>query len=1232
MKFLAIFRYEISYQLRHFSTWLLFSAFFLFGFGVLRLVTLSDGTHLNAPATIAFFTVFGSAIWVVIGGVIAGDAATRDVQTRMHPLTYTVPVRKGSYLGARFLSALALNAWMLLLLYAGFLFAYYGPGAKTEFLGPFRLAAFLTNYGFLVIPTVIATTAIQFAFATLSGRAIASYIASVLIIIFSQFGGTTVRFMLEWKVIGSLMDLLGTSIVAEMEGWTPIEQNTRLILLEGTWLWNRITWLGIAAAAFAFTYFRFNLAHVTNGRRWHLFRRRAASIQSVGQALPNTLSARGIDTSLITLPFIRRDFAFATYARQALAIAGKSYWSIATSRGGLTLVAVLAAGTGLFATEYMEFYGVPLLARTQEVLRVLTPPLSSFRTQWIIIPLLTLFYAGELVWRERDTGLHELTDTSPVPEAVMFLSKFLGLALIITTWVALLMGAGIINQLVMEYHHFEFGVYIKALFRFQLTNYLLFALLVFVIHVLVNQKYIGHIVAVCAYGFIMFAQMLGVEHKLLIYASDLGWSYSDMSGFGSSVTPWLWFKFYWASWAFLLAVVATLFWVRSKEGGFTLRLRQAQHRFARHKVALFTALALVAVSGGFIFYNTNVLNAYITATDRMEMRAEYERRYGQYERATQPVLARTSLHVEIYPDEGAADIQGTYHLVNRSKVAIDSIHLSTIPQVGVKAVSFDRAANPVVLDEVLDYRIYALKNRLEPGDSIQMNFEVNIKPNGFSNWGVDASVVVNGSHIDGGDWMPVIGYEENRRLRMAVDRANHRLPPRPERPSLYDVAARYDARHAEPMDFEAVIGTSRDQVAVAPGALQRSWTKGDRQYFQYATNAPISNEYAFFSARYAVREAQWMPQVSGSEQISEKSIQGSENPVKPVTIQIFYHPAHNNNVERMVKSAQASLEYYTQEFGPYPYSHFRVLERPGAGRGMHAESMTIDYQEGYALMNPKPDGLDLPYHIMAHEVAHQWWGFRLAPAAVEGSGLLVESFATYSAMQVVEETLGYEHLLLYLAQMRQEYEVPLSSAMPPLLRANNRFMNYRKGPFALFALRHYIGKDRVNDALRQMLDGYTLSPPLPTTLDFYRELQAVTPDSLHYLVHDLFAANTFWELETEQATAEQMEDGTWKVTLEVQARKLTVDSIGIETNIPMYDWVEVGIFAPWQKGEQSGKPLYLQKHRIRGDKQTITVTVPGKPARAGIDPYYLLIDLNLYNNTKKVNMEGVEEEPFRLID
>ena len=345
-----------------------------------------------------------------------------------------------------------------------------------------------------------------------------------------------------------------------------------------------------------------------------------------------------------------------------------------------------------------------------------------------------------------------------------------------------------------------------------------------------------------------------------------------------------------------------------------------------------------------------------------------------------------------------------------------------------------------------------------------------------------------------------------------------------------------------------------------------------------------------------------------------------------VVIQIFHHPGHAANLDRIVRSVQASLSYYAEHFGPYPYDLLRLVEHPGHGLGMHAEATTIDHEEGFSLLNPSdgPWGLDLPFYVVAHEVAHQWWGAaQLVPASVEGAGLLVESLAVYSGMRVLEETYGYEHLRRYLSQLRASYEVPRTRAAAPLLRAVDPFLTYRKGPLALYALSRYIGEDPVNEALRRLLEEHgSGTPPLPTSLDLYRELQAVTPDSLRYLLYDLFEANTFWELETERATAEQTEAGPWQVTLDVRTRKVVVDSAGVETPVPIDDWVELGVFAPAEEGEELGEPLYRQMHRIRSAEQTITVTVPRRPARAGIDPYNLLIDLEIDDNIEEVEIKS----------
>jgi len=301
------------------------------------------------------------------------------------------------------------------------------------------------------------------------------------------------------------------------------------------------------------------------------------------------------------------------------------------------------------------------------------------------------------------------------------------------------------------------------------------------------------------------------------------------------------------------------------------------------------------------------------------------------------------------------------------------------------------------------------------------------------------------------------------------------------------------------------------------------------------------------------------------------------------------------------------------------------VTQPSYGFGHHAAPIDITAAEGFFLLNPKADerGFDLVTAVVAHEVAHQWWGNQLKQAYVEGAGLITESLAWYSAMGVLEDNYGAEHLQALLDFLREENETPRTRAALPLLQANDWYQNYRKGSLALYALSQYMGRNRLNEALRNLLTHHRSGTlPRPTSLDLYQELQTVTPDSLQPLLHDLFRANTFWELATETATANQLKGGTWQVALTLQASKLVVDSAGTEMKRPMKDWVEIGVFAPAEEGKELGKPLYLQKHLIKSGKQTIVLTLHDKPATVAIDPRHLLIDWKLIDNNKVVKSEN----------
>jgi aminopeptidase N len=189
--------------------------------------------------------------------------------------------------------------------------------------------------------------------------------------------------------------------------------------------------------------------------------------------------------------------------------------------------------------------------------------------------------------------------------------------------------------------------------------------------------------------------------------------------------------------------------------------------------------------------------------------------------------------------------------------------------------------------------------------------------------------------------------------------------------------------------------------------------------------------------------------------------------------------------------------------------------------------------------------------------------------------------------------------------MREPFPYPPIKRGEPLLRAVDPYLAYRKGPFALYALGEYIGHDKVNLAFRRLKEqGNKSGAPLTTTRDLYRELKTATPDSMQYLLHDLFEVNTYWKFNFEHAKAKQTKNGMWQTEIELHAEKNVYDEKGTQRKAPMNDWVEFGLFT----GNSGSKDrIYLQKHRLHAGKQMQIIVSKVKPSQVSIDPRLLLI-------------------------
>ena len=1167
----ATIRFEFRYQSHRASTWIYCVVLLLLTTYIASEISTdyvsTSGIYSNDTGFIAAMTLLGSLMGLLIVAALAGDAATRDGQTRMDSLLYTTPISKGVYLAGRFVAAFALYALCLTAVPIALLIV---PLLNQELAGPFRPVAYLDASVSLLLVNAFISTAVLFAMAALSRRAIASYVGAFLLFAASMFNAVLVE---QWQP-ARLLDPMGMAVLAELGGvWTPTEKSTQLVGLDSSMLANRLTWLMFAVAALAVTHLRFRLAHHVR-RPWFRVARRTAAEPAVAVAP-------------VQPRHVPRQFGAYTHVRQTLVLTRASFVASVRSWGIVILAAIPALVVANRIT--LNQMGVPLIPTTERM----TAPADYAMFVW----LLTAFCAGELMWREREARMHEIADAAPVPEWVLFLGRLIGVILVIVTAHVLVVAAGIFSQELLGYHDFQIGLYGRTVLGLRLIDHLPVAVLALAVHTFVNNKYVAHVFVAIAVVMGSFQGMLGIEHNLLVYGASPGWTYSDMRGFDPFLGPWLWFTVYWAGWAALLAVAATVFSVRGVDSGLRRRLEIARRSRTPRRVAWAASAALLTV-GGFIFYNTNVLNAFATRADTARHRADYERQYGRYRDSSQPDVTAVTLNVEIFPERRVVEIRGTFHLVNDSEQPIDAVHIGTPYGVDIQAIEFDRSATVALSDEELHHRVYALERPLQPGEGAQLRFAVRRQPRGFTNSGIDPAVVSNGSYFRIEEWLPAIGYRRERELRSAGERRAHKLADRPSaiRP---DKDPPKDSSRAARAMFEAVVGTNDGQLVIAPGSLRRTWTRNGRQYFHYATEAPIPQDYAFFSARYAVREAQW----------------------NDVSIQIVHHPEHTWNVDRMLRGVVESLEYYTRLFGPYPHRVLRVVEHPGDDMVAHASPTNISFQEPASLLNPAADtrNIDLAFAVMAHEVAHSWWGHTVTPARIEGAALLTESLAWYSALAFLDETRGRDHVSRFLGMMREAYLLPQPRGNVPLLRAEDWFLAYRKGPFAMWALRQYVGADAIDGVLRRLISRYgSGAPPLPTSLDLYRELQAVTPPSLRYLLVDLFEVNTFWELEALRVAAEPVGAGGWQVTLDVFARKVAVDEAGVETDVPMDDLIEFGVFPA---GGEITQPQHVQARRVRSGRQRVSLIVPMRPDRAAIDPRNLLIDLDTNNNIEEIARE-----------
>ena len=1155
-----------------------------------------DKVLINGPYALAFGIAFLGFIGVTVIGSISGRAVQQDFEYGTYHFFFTAPISKAAYFFGRLI-----GAWLtLILVFAsialGIVIGSNWPGVDSaRIVAHPSFQSFVRPYLFVLIPNVLWLSGCFFVLAALTRQMAPVYVAGVILLV-GYMTAINILSDMDNKALAAMIDPSGaTAFDVLARYWSVAQKNAQEIPFEGELLWNRLLWCGIGAAVTLAGYAAFRMQAVTATR--------ARKGKAVDEPAPAPMSARA------ALPTPVVDRSAGAYARMLPGLSRLYLTEILRSPRFLTIVlggVLLVIGN---AFTLGSLYGTNTYPLTYKVLDLVAGLFSLF------VLIVTAIYAGELVWRERDTRIEDIADSMPAPTWLGFLAKLLALAGLQVALMLVVLVCSLGVQLAKGYTNFELGHYFFDLFVVQLPGFLLIAVLALTVHTLVNNKYLGHFVVLLVFLVTTRMADFGLENRLYRYAGRPDIVYSDLNGYGHFLPALFWFRVYWGAFAVMLLVLAYSLWVRGRDGGWSGRWRIAATRMTPATWSVAGAAAAVFVAtGAYIYYNTHVLNTYVTRKEGQRLAAEYEKKYKPLTADLQPKVTAADVKADIYPSEQRARLTGTLSLVNPGDKPISDVYVLWSRAARDVKIEFGVAAELVASEPLVRWHHYKLKEPMAPGATTDFRFDLTYGARGFRNEGADPMVLANGTFLNPGltpdtSLIPSFGYDESAELTSDNDRKKFGLPPRPRMPDLDDKARHMQSALTRDADFIAYRGTvctSADQLPVTSGYVERDWTENGRRCITYRMDSPMAAIYPFVSARYAQRKDVW------------------KGPDGDVAIEIDYHPGHEYNLDRMVAGVQDSLDYFTKHFGPYQHKILRIVEFPRFSRqGGFAESFpnSVPFNEAIGFTARVDDGdpkdIDYPYFVTAHEVAHQWWAHQEVPANVQGGEFITESLSEYSALMVLKKKYGDEKMRRFLKYELDRYLAGRGSEQKgeqPLLRADGAaYVHYQKGAHALYALQDVIGEKAMDDALSAFVLKWRFKgPPYATSRDLIAELRRVTPPEHQGWIDDLFENITFYDSRAVKAEARKRPDGKYDVDLVVTAKKSRADSAGNEADVPLDAMIDIGV------QDAKGNYLLLEKRRINAGETKLTLTVAGEPAKAGIDPLNKLIDRDTGDNVVEV--------------
>jgi ABC-2 type transport system permease protein len=523
-QFWEFFTFELKFRLKSVSTYVYFALWFFLAFlSIAAEDFISSGNDkllLNGPFSTTnlygLFTFFG----IIVIAAIFGTSILRDFQRDTYQLIFTKPIKKFAYLGGRWAGSFVTTVFCFSGLVFGEFFGTLAPWADHTRIASFHLSWYLQPFFSITVIQIFFLGSIFFCVAALTRKVFIVYLQGVVVFMVYLISNVVYQATRSLEHFwSSIFDPVGFRLVDGITRyWTVSEKNTLLVPWSGIFLYNRLLWGGVGVLALVAVYVFFPLSvealtAVSQGRR-------------AAKARQNESDDVRPVHSLVAgkLPVVHQLFNFATTWAQLRSLTRLRisnifrelpFWAI------LAVLVVFAAINGHFAGHFQD----------QNVYPVTYLMLGAVEgNAFIFLIIVGTLYAGELIWRERDTRFSGINDALPMAESTDWLSKLFALVIVQLVLLTVVMIVGIVMQTIAGYYHYELLQYFKELYLITFLQVLPFTLLALFLQTVLSNKFVAHGIVIGFFVLINVLFSFGWENTLYLFGNPPPYTYSDIPG------------------------------------------------------------------------------------------------------------------------------------------------------------------------------------------------------------------------------------------------------------------------------------------------------------------------------------------------------------------------------------------------------------------------------------------------------------------------------------------------------------------------------------------------------------------------------------------------------------------------------------------------------------------------------------------------------------------------------